>query len=312
MTERPAAPRSLGRRVRFSQLEMVLEVADTGSLGEASRRLHLSRAAVSKALKELERTLEQELFLRSPKGMVPTAAGLRVAGHARLLVNDLRHLAADAAAAAVQRPTPLRIGMPTFVAEHVAPPILQRLATAGQRAVTLREGRLSALIEMLLKGEIDALLALYAPRAVDGLDLSQLEIRPVAELPIVVVASPAWKVPARRLRWDELLSYPWILPPASTHLRRSLDEMFTARGVQAPAEVLQSGSLAANVQLASVGLGLAVVPLKAAQIEIDAGRLSVVHVRPALPPTYIALMYRKVSAIYLDALRLLQDAVVAR
>lgn len=305
----PDVPRSLGRRLRFAQLELVLEVAETGNLGEAAARLHISRAAVSKAIKELERSLGQVLFDRSSKGMAATPAGLRVAKHARLLVNELRHLTDEVASAPAQGQALLRIGLPPFVAEHVAPAILARLAERGQRAVHLHEGRLGPLIEQLLKGEVDAVLALYAPRAVDAMDLSLLEIRPFLEVPIVVVAAPALGVPTRRVRWDALLRYPWVLPPASTHLRRSVDEMFTARGAPPPAETIQSGSLAANVRLAAAGLGLAAVPLAAAQAEIAAGRLQVVDARPALPPTHIALMYRKVSAIYLDGIRLLDEAV---
>ena len=40
-----AVPRSIGRRLRFSQLELVHEVALAGNLAEAARRLHVSRAA---------------------------------------------------------------------------------------------------------------------------------------------------------------------------------------------------------------------------------------------------------------------------
>ncbi|ROZ71308.1 LysR substrate-binding domain-containing protein [Ramlibacter sp. WS9] len=67
----------------------------------------------------------------------------------------------------------------------------------------------------------------------------------------------------------------------------------------------------ACVRLASAGLGLAVVPLQAAQSEIAAGRLQVIDVRPALPQTTVVLMYRKVSAIYMDAIQMLDDAVAA-
>jgi len=305
----PVIARSLGRRLRFSQLEMVSEVAAAGSLGEAAARLHISRAAVSKAIKELERTLGQVLFERSRQGMVPTPAGQRVAKHAQLLANDLRQLTEEMAASPASGALPLRIGMPAFVAQHVAPPMLRRLADRGLARVQLHEGRLLELIERLIKGEVDAVLALYAPRAVDGLDLSSLEVRPFLEVPIVVVASPALRVPRRRLRWGQLVGAPWVLPPASTHLRRSVDEMFSASGVAPPAGTIESGSLAANVHLAAQGLGLAAVPLAAAQAEIAARRLHIVETTTVLPPTHVALMYRKVSAIYLDAIRLLDEAV---
>ncbi len=307
-----SVPRSIGRRLRFAQLELVHEVAECGNLAEAAARLHLTRAAVSKAIKELERSLGQTLFERSRQGMAPTAAGLRVAKHARLLVNQLRHLTDEVASADAGGGGVLRIGMPPFVAEHVAPPILRRLranAPAAAGTIQVQEGRLHTLLEQLLRGEVDAVLSLYAPRAVDALDLSMLDIRPFLTVPMAVIAAPQLGVPVRRHRWADLLRYAWILPPASTHQRRSFDEMFTARGSRAPTPLVESGSLAANVQFAAEGLGLAVVPRQAAEREIASGRVQVVDVRPALPETAVALMYRKVSAIYMDALRHLDQAV---
>ncbi|RYF82150.1 MAG: LysR family transcriptional regulator [Comamonadaceae bacterium] len=307
-----AIANSIGRRLRFAQLEFVHEVADCGSLGEAALRLHISRAAVSKSIKELERALGQTLFERSSKGMAPTAMGLRVAKHARLLINELRHLTDEVAAGARPAPGVLRIGMPAFVAEYVAPAILRRLAqrmAPVSSTIQLHEGRLSALVEQLLRGDIDAAMALYAPRAVDAMDLSMLSIRTCLTIPMAVVATPELGVSARRRRWSDLQSWPWILPPASTHQRRSVDEMFTAHGERAPQPVIETGSLVASVKLASAGLGLAVVPFQAAESEIAAGRLMTIDVRPALPETTVVLMYRKVSAIYLDAIQMLDDVV---
>lgn len=303
---------SIGRRLRFAQLEFVHEVVECGSLGEAALRLHISRAAVSKSIKELERSLGQTLFERSSKGMAPTAIGLRVAKHAKLLINELRHLTDEVDAGARTHAGVLRIGMPAFIAEHIAPAILARLAlrmAPAESTLQLHEGRLIPLIEQLLRGEIDAALALYAPRAVDAMDLSMLSIRPCFAVPMAVVAASAMGIAPRRHQWRDLRSHPWILPPASTHQRRSVDEMFTARGARAPRPVVETGSLVASVKLASAGLGLAVVPLQAAQTELAAGRLQSIDVRPALPETTVVLMYRKVSAIYMDAIQMLDDAV---
>ncbi|MEP6720279.1 MAG: substrate-binding domain-containing protein [Variovorax sp.] len=208
----------------------------------------------------------------------------------------------------------LRIGMPPFIAEYIAPSMLLRLTERMAQmpsTIQLHEGRLGSLIEQLLRGDIDAAMALYAPRAVDGMDLSMLSIRICLAVPMAVVASPKLGISTGKHRWPELLNYPWILPPASTHQRRSVAEMFTARGDRASQPAIESGSLVANVRLASAGLGLAVVPHRAAESEIAVGRLQVVDVRPALPATSMVLMYRKVSEIYMDAIQMLDDAVAA-
>ena len=306
-------PRSLGRRVRFAQLELVLEVAAVGNLGAAAGKLHMTRAGVSKSIKELEGSLGQVLFERSRSGMQLTAAGARVAKHAQLVVNELQHLT-DEAHHVSEGGTGgglLRVGLQPFVGEYVLPTVLARLSEAGsQPVVQLHEGRLLPLIERLLQGELDALLVLYAPRAVDGLDLSMLEIRPVRAVPMEVIASPAMQIAQRRYKWADLRNERWVLPPASTHQRRSIDAMFSARGSRPPVAVIESPSFATNVELAVAGMGIAVVPRESAARRLASGELRVLDVRPALPQTRVALIHRKVSAIYMDALKELSAAFV--
>ncbi|MGT2490533.1 helix-turn-helix domain-containing protein [Cupriavidus basilensis] len=52
-------------------------IADTGSIQEASRLLHLTQPALSKAIKELESSVGATLFVRSSKGvrLTPMASG---------------------------------------------------------------------------------------------------------------------------------------------------------------------------------------------------------------------------------------------
>lgn len=52
-----------------------IQIARTGSLGETSRQMDLSTAAVSKVVTRLESYLGTKLFTRTPKGMLLTEAG---------------------------------------------------------------------------------------------------------------------------------------------------------------------------------------------------------------------------------------------
>lgn len=62
------------------------EVARTGSLSEASEKLHLSPSAISRQIAKLEESLGVTLFERRPRGMVLTPAG-------ELLLNRSQRLA---------------------------------------------------------------------------------------------------------------------------------------------------------------------------------------------------------------------------
>lgn len=303
------------RHLRFQQLELLCTVAEHGNLGEAATRLHVSRAAVSKSLKELERSLGMELFERSSRGMVPTPTGLRMARHARLIQAELQQLAEDVVRGPRHANARLRIGMPPFVAAYVAPEVLLRLrrsAIGPHLDIRLHEGRLSTMVEQLLLGEMDAALTFFSPGVDDALDMSRLTIRRIRPAPMIVVAARDHAVATRkRHRWKDLAAHAWILPPAETRLRKTVDDMFSTHGARPGMPCIESASLEASVHLAAAGLGLAVVPREGAAPFIEAGRLVVLNVQPALPLVEVVLIYRTVSMIYMEALRALDEVVGA-
>lgn len=64
-------------------LRYFLEVARTGSIADASARLHVASSAISRQIAHLEADLGVELFERRPRGMVPSYAGDLLARHAQ-------------------------------------------------------------------------------------------------------------------------------------------------------------------------------------------------------------------------------------
>ncbi|WP_456695389.1 LysR family transcriptional regulator [Aeromicrobium sp. P5_D10] len=69
-------------------LRYFLEVARTGSITEASERLHIAGSAISRQIARLEHGAGVRLFDRHPRGMVLTEAGQVLADHARRSLLD--------------------------------------------------------------------------------------------------------------------------------------------------------------------------------------------------------------------------------
>jgi DNA-binding transcriptional LysR family regulator len=69
-------------------LRYFLEVAQTGSLTEASERLHVAASAISRQIAGLEQSLGTPLFERHSRGMVLNAAGEILVVHARRVALD--------------------------------------------------------------------------------------------------------------------------------------------------------------------------------------------------------------------------------
>ena len=60
------------------QLKALIGVVEHGGIRAASRRMHLSQAALTKSLRQLEEDAGLALLVRSPRGVVLTEAGKRL------------------------------------------------------------------------------------------------------------------------------------------------------------------------------------------------------------------------------------------
>ena len=105
------------------RLETFRVVATAGKVSTAARLLHLSQPAVTAQVHQLEEEAGEPLLLRGPRGVRPTAAGLRLLDYARrvhaLLEEAEAGLGGDATAAG-----PLLLAASTTLASYVLPGLL--------------------------------------------------------------------------------------------------------------------------------------------------------------------------------------------
>ncbi|MFF3500430.1 LysR family transcriptional regulator [Streptomyces sp. NPDC003247] len=92
--------------VELRQLRCLVAILDEGGFTDAAAVLGVSQAAVSRTLASLERALGVRLLMRTSRVVTPTAAGLRVAAHARKVLGEVDALVREAS----HRHTRLRIG----------------------------------------------------------------------------------------------------------------------------------------------------------------------------------------------------------
>ena len=72
----------------LQQLKYAVEVADAGTMSEAAKRLFISQPSLSGTIKELEKELGIQLFLRSNRGIDVTAKGEEFLGYARQMTEQ--------------------------------------------------------------------------------------------------------------------------------------------------------------------------------------------------------------------------------
>lgn len=83
----------------LAQIEYFVVVAEEGHVGRAASRLRVAQPAVSRQIRRLEDELSTPLFVRTPRGMLLSDAGVVFLDHARGILGGVR-----AARASVRHP----------------------------------------------------------------------------------------------------------------------------------------------------------------------------------------------------------------
>lgn len=279
-------------RLRFRHLELLLVLHERGSLRAAAQALHLTQPALSKALGEIEKAFGAPLFLRHARGVEATEQGRVAIRGAAMLLQELAHLRQETSHRA--QAMLLRIGVPPFVAQGFLPQVLSHLmAGAADVRVQVEEGSVPLLIERLLGGQLDALVANCPAGLAEGRDQA-LHYEVLFDNALTVIAPNQHPV-ARRARntWQELARQRWILPSGSSTLRHVMDDVFRQAGVVAPVPVIESTSPFTNLQLVKAGLGISAVPSATLATAAQTKGIKRVAIKPAISSGPVALITRR-------------------
>ena len=138
-------------------LPIALALYDELNVSRAARQLGMSQPAVSKALRRLRETFDDPLFVRGPKGIVPTPRAHALVQSAR---PHLRHLQDNLLKEEHFEPSastrPIVLGLSDIAEMAFLPSILDHLRTRAPKSpvstVTVPDAQLA---DALAKGEVD-------------------------------------------------------------------------------------------------------------------------------------------------------------
>ncbi|MBB2745743.1 UNVERIFIED_ORG: DNA-binding transcriptional LysR family regulator [Microbispora rosea subsp. rosea] len=277
----------------LASLELLLLVAEQGSLGKAAKLHGITQASASRRLDTLERELGVPLLHRSTTGSRLTPQGQVVVDWARATLTAANDLLTGVQALRGRRDARVRVAASMTVAEYLMPGWLVALRRVlPDVEVGLRVVNSGEVCRMAMDGEIDAgfIESPAVPR--------ELTSWPVAEDRLVVVVAPghAW---ARRgeplhgkplrgeplrgkpLRGEpsrgeplsraDLAATPLVVREPGSGTRHALDRLLTGPDVALP--ILELSSNAAVKVAVETGVAPAVLSRLAVAAELRDGRL---------------------------------------
>ncbi len=258
----------------LADLELLVVVARTGSLGRAAEELGISQPAVSRRMARLERSLGVELLQRGHRGTTLTTPGRVVVGWASTLLSSAAQFAESVEAMRRQRAVTLRVAASMTIAEYLAPTWLTRL----------RERDPGALISLSVRNSSDVAAEVESGHADLGFVespgvRSSLRRRRIGwdELQVLVTPDHPWARRRRPISAETLGREPLLVREVGSGTRETIDDALARVGL----ELTPSMTLASNSALKSsamAGIAPAVLSALAVTEELRAGLLVAVEV----------------------------------
>lgn len=255
--------------MEIRQLKAFLAIAETGTFTAGAARVHVTQAAISMQIRQLETEVGAPLFVRAPRRVILTEAGEALLERARSILREHDAALAEIAELAGAEHGRLRIGSASaMVSADPLPHILKELRERHPRAdVSISSGTSEALVRQILAGELD-MAFVSLPVETRGI---QTEVLSRDEL--VAIGSPRHRlakqrvVTARALAKEKL-----ILGERGGNTRRLIDQFFAEAGVH-PTVTMELSRLAAIKRMVEAEMGVGIVPSQSAREEIQTGRL---------------------------------------
>ena len=247
------------RRMKLSQVQALIAVADCENFSEAALELALSQSAVSHAIASLEAEMGVQLFHRGRHGAQLTPVGERVVIHGRQIVRSLELMLKEASLEKGLQGGQVRIVTFRSVATHILPGIIVKFRDRFPKiAVSINEVYYTQAVEESLRsGKAD--IGFVALPISD-----EFETREILRDKYVVLLPPTAKCKNAKITWEELAAHPLILQPPETACSIPLRKyLATSKFALNIAYELSEDSTI--VSMVMQGLGTAIMPRLAAE-----------------------------------------------
>lgn len=259
-------------RLNYHHLFYFWRVAVIGNLTQAAKSLHVSQSALSAQIRQLEETMEVQLFDRTGRTLTLTETGQRVLLYAQDIFSkgqELESLLRRGKNPEVQN---LRIGVLSTMSRNFVEAFVSPLMANPAVRFSLHATDFTSLLSGLGKHQLDLVLSNINVMAGNpGASPEHLwQSRLLARQPVSIVGPPSHKPDTAFPKGYRDQS--WILPGRSSDLRTAFDG-FCAMWRLEPKVQAESDDMAMLRLLARDSGSLAVLPTVVVRDEIQNGTL---------------------------------------
>ncbi|HEU5458868.1 MAG TPA: LysR family transcriptional regulator [Pyrinomonadaceae bacterium] len=255
--------------MEIRQLRAFVAIAESGTFTAGALRVHVTQAAISMQIRQLETEIGAKVFVRAPRHVILTEAGEQLLRRARHILREHDAALDEIAELAGAERGRLRIGSASaMVLTEQLPTILKELRKQHPAAeIAVTSGTSEVLVDQILAGEVDVAFVSLP------VDERGIKTERLSDDQLVAIASPRHKLAKQRtISAYTLAGERLILGERGGNTRRLIDQFFAQAGVTLRVAMELSRQQAIK-RMVEEDMGVGIVPLQSVRDEVEKGKL---------------------------------------
>ena len=269
-------------------IKTFIEVYENKSVLAASKKLYVSQPAVTSSIKKLESFLGGDLFVRKPKGMLPTTEGTQFYASCKEFLQNLNNSINTFSKYTSLDKGYINIGSSSTIMRRILLPFISQFSEKYPNIIIRVTDAISTELARLLKiGEID--IAIMS---------SPVEHEEVFNKTLLTTTTDCFIAPINFeknfLSKEELLNYPIIAQKKPSSNRDYFEQLLIKNNVNLTPKY-EIGSFGLMTDFVEKGMGIAYTIKDFVQKDIDKGRIKELKTDLNIEPRDVVVLTNKGS-----------------
>ncbi len=274
--------------INLNLYKIFYEVAMSGSISDASKKLFITQSAVSKAIKKLEEDLDTNLFYRSPKGVKLTSKGEELLFYVKEAFNNLVVAERTMVESNNLNTGKISIGVPSQIGSFY---LFEDIASFHKKypniEITIISKTTKQLLKLLEQHEIDFIIDTSPINST----LDNIVIKPLVDVNNCFAVKKDTSFPIDKIKKiKDLENFPLVLPIKGTDNRKQLDKMFEKNNVNLK-NIINIHTSEMIVGAIKKDLGIGYIIYDVIKDNVMNGEFNIIKTEENLPKITINLVY---------------------
>lgn len=267
------------------------KVVEEGSITKASEKLYVSQPAITKSIKQLERSLGGTLFIRTKKGAKLTEEGKVLYTYIKSVLEDIANAQNKFNSLINLEEGKIRIGASATVTKHFLMPYIEKFHNMFPNIEICIVNELTKnLVKDLKYGYLDFLVT-NMPINVS----SELQVNVCAKLHDTFASSKKYRdLENKKIKLSELVKYKTITQKEPSNTREFLNNFMKDNGIEFKPDI-EIVSYALVVEFIKSGFGIGYVTKEFVKDEFEKGEIYEVKIDKKIPERNLGIVTLKNS-----------------